>query len=285
MSTFNLVDGLAADYKIVDDKALVHLGGDLVAHGAIYEGAGDLVCYYWNGWNALMQFVTSKKVEAQPSQGGEIEFPLELFPASCLLDTGAAGVIRAPAIKIESPHGKDVWLFLLRSKWSPGRPVLTKTLLSASHGADVATASLRVGMDDEVIADVTAPSSSFKRVDLTMSRSIATAREWGDKRQDTTVVEAVGSTERGQVGTSTWRPKTFDFEALFAFYSKLTFPLFRTFMETIGAVAGDGRIGGQLASDFISDGPGMKYSLKLSGVRTWMPNAVDVTDVTFPNGT
>jgi hypothetical protein len=228
------------------------------------------------------EFVTIQDDEVQPSRDG-IEVPLNLVPASILLHKTAMGIIRAPAIKIEMPHSQDVWLFLLRSGWTPGRPTFATPMLSVVHGADVATVSLHVGIDDEIMAEVVAPSSGFTRVDLMMRKAIVPSDKPFDGGRDPALEEIIGSVQPGQTNTFAWRPKTLNFEALFAFYSALTVPQLVDFVQNIGAKVGDHTVlGTTLANDFIAEGPGMTYTLKLSGIRMWMPAATDETIVTFP---
>src|SRR5438876_4735969 len=68
----------------------------------------------------------------------------ESMPAAGLLRRRWEGMFLAPAIHIDVPMGRDIWIFLIRSPWFPLKPSVSKPLLSIAHDHSIANASINI---------------------------------------------------------------------------------------------------------------------------------------------
>ena len=125
----------------------------------------------------------------------------ESMPAAGLLRRRWEGMVLAPAIHIDVPMGRDVWIYLIRSPWFPLKLSLSKPLLSLGHDESAANASISIDSTGGFSAAVSNTGILFKKVSLVMSRRVG----------EFVSEEVVGEVDSGITNLS-WRPimRSFD---------------------------------------------------------------------------
>jgi hypothetical protein len=240
-----------------------------------------LLGFIWQGgshWVHQTSFLEQRgaDVTGMPGVGGSEPYTVELdnIPSAIgMLNTSATGVLMAPAIQFKVPLGYDSWLFLLSSSWVPPNPAVPNPFLSVSHGSNRGTASLGVGPEGGLKADVSAPAEGFRGVRLVMKRTI------GGSSLDEVLFEA----EPGSAKTSIWKPIVRNLDVIFITNAGMWMNRFSDFLSTVGASV----LGGFLKSSFLSspyvlgDGPGVSYTIRLVGDRPLLPDVHDETALTF----
>jgi len=183
------------------------------------------------------------------------------------------GEIFTPAIHLDVPWGRDIWLFLLRSPWYPLKLKIEKTDLSVTHGADTGIASIYASGDGGFSARVSVSGTGFKKVSLFMRRTI------GSFVSDELVGEVVGS------GTQdfNWKPIVRTFDLLLVTHGEMAESQLENIARGFGASITSAFLNwGSLAGDFIfCDGPLMGYSLHLKGDRGFLEHVEDTSGVTL----
>ena len=196
--------------------------------------------------------------EATDSDGSQtLTFTLqESMPAAGLLRHRWEGMFLAPAIHIDVPMGRDIWIFLIRSPWFPMKQSLSKRLLSIAHDQSIANASISIDPAGGLSAAVTNTGTSFKRVSLVMSRRVG---------------EFVSEEVIGEVGSGTvnlfWRPIARSFDLCLAMLSSMSMGQLAGIAQGLGAQFSSGFFGpGSIFGDYIlCDGPRTGYLLSLKG--------------------
>ncbi len=152
-----------------------------------------------------------------------------MFPATGILKTNMTGEIRAPAVHFDLPHAYDLWVAILRSPWFPMRIGVEKSSLTISHSSAQATAQIeRVNSNIENVeslrADVSMHGEGFKRVWVTLKRSV----------QRASMEETLGELTSG-METFTWKPTLRTFDTVLVTYSNMYLNQFSDFLKQLGA--------------------------------------------------
>jgi len=253
------VSGLDAEYRMDGDKMKVTVkSSNSLRLEAVYSGIGEMRCFWvssgkgGNHWTHQTSFLEQETAEVTKMSGvvrSELyTVEVENIPSAIgILNSSATGVIRAPAIQFKVSMGHDPWLFLLRSTWVPPHPTVSNPFLSVLRGSNRGTASIGVGLDGNLTADVSAPSEGFRQVRLVMRRTI------GGSLLDEVICEA----EPGSAKTSSWKPIVRNLDVIFVTNVGMWLSRFGDFLNTIGADV----LGGFLRNSFLnypyvlSDGP------------------------------
>ncbi len=183
MPVYSLVSGVQTEYIIASGKPTIRLkstGG--ITYRSAYTGLAVLL-FHWvqQGKTQAWRFDPSIS-EPQPIEPEEttdkdgnhlLTFTLgELLPAAGLLRRRWEGTLLAPAVHLDVPMGRDIWVFLLRSPWFPLKLSLNRQSLSVAAGQSVANATLSPGPAGALSATISNPGTSFKKVFLTMKRKV-----------------------------------------------------------------------------------------------------------------
>jgi hypothetical protein len=256
---------------------------------AAYVGTGSLE-FMWvsSGKSSHWQF-TPTLLDQMPAQYSEttsddgkgqmisVEIGNRLFPAAGLLKTNVTGEIRAPAIHFDLPHAYDLWVFLLRSPWFPLKIDIEKSPLIISHGSAQATAQIEsnfanFGDIKSLRADVSLYGEGFKRVWLTLKRSVNRA----------SVEETLGELTSG-METFTWKPTLRNFDVVLVTYSNMSLTQFLDFLKYLGAETHQSFLtGSYMSSNFLlCDGLTIGYRLSLTGEKHLLGHERDETRITL----
>lgn len=196
--------------------------------------------------------------EATDSDGSQtLTFMLqESMPAAGLLRCRWEGMVLAPAIHIDVPMGRDVWIYLIRSPWFPLKPYLSKPSLSLVHDQSAANASINIDSTGGFSAAVSNTGTSFKKVSLVMSRRVG----------EFVSEEIIGDVDSGTTNLS-WRPIMRSFDLCLVTSSSMSMGQLAGIAQGLGAQFSSGLFGpGSLLGDFVlCDGPRTGYSLSLRG--------------------
>jgi hypothetical protein len=134
---------------------------------------------------------TAAQAEVRAREDGSQEIEVELqniFPAGLVLDGGLIGALTAPAVHINVPWLRDVWVFLVRSPWFPLRFQTDRPMLSLERNGSKATVLLGLPSDGSLTAQVALEGTGFKNASLVVRRTI------GSHSADELVGEIEGST-------------------------------------------------------------------------------------------
>ena len=267
MPVYSLVSEVQAEYVIAGGSPIVRLrstGG--VRYRGAYSGLAVLL-FHWvqQGKTQAWRFDPSIP-ERQPIQPEEatnkdgsqlLTFTLrELLPACGLLRKRWEGTFLAPAIHLDIPMGRDIWIFLLRSPWFPLKLSLKRQNLSVTTDQSLANATLTPGPTGTLSATISNPGSSFKKVSLIMKR----------KMGEFVSEELIGEVETG-MAKHVWRPIIRNFDLCLETSSSMSMGDLSEIARGLGAQFSPGLFGpGSLEGDFLlCDGPLTEYSLTLRG--------------------
>jgi hypothetical protein len=196
--------------------------------------------------------------EATDTDGGQtLTFTLqESMPAAGLLRRRWEGIFLAPAIHVDVPMGRDIWIFIIRSPWFPLKPSVGKPLLSIAHDQSIANASISILPTGGLTAAVSNTGTSFKKVSLVMSRRVG----------EFVSEEVIGEVSSG-TGNLSWRPIMRSFDLCFAMSSSMSMGELAGVAQGLGAQFSSGFFGpGSIIGDYVlCDGPRTGYSLLLRG--------------------
>ncbi len=196
----------------------------------------------------------------------------ELLPAAGLLRRRWEGVFLAPAIHLDVPMGRDIWVFLLRSPWFPLKLSLKRQNLSVATGQSVANATLTPGPTGALSATISNPGPSPKRVFLTMKRKVG----------EFVSEESIGEVDAG-MANQVWRPIIRNFDLCLVTSSSMSMGELSEIARGLGAESSPGLFGpGSLRGDFLlCDGPLTEYSLTLRADLGFFQHSEDSTDATL----
>ena len=267
MPVYSLVSGIDVEYGVGAGQPIIRLtsrGG--IRHRAVYTGTGVLL-FHWvqQGKTQAWRFDTSlsdpQVVQPEESTGTDgsqaLTFTLqESMPAAGLLRHRWEGMFLAPAIHIDVPMGRDIWIYLIRSPWFPLKLSLSKPSLSVVHDQSVANASISIDPDGGLSATVSNTGASFKKVSLVMSRRVG----------EFVSEEVVGEVDSGTTNLS-WRPIMRSFDLCLVTSSSMSMGELAGIAQGLGAQFSSGFFGpGSLFGDYVlCDGPRTGYSLSLKG--------------------
>src|SRR5438046_7778069 len=135
----------------------------------------------------------------------------ESMPAAGLLRCRWEGMFLAPAIHVDVPMGRDIWIFLIRSLWFPLKPSVSKPLLSIAHDQSIASASINIDPTGGLTAAVSNTGTSFKKVSLVISRRVG----------EFVSEEVIGVDGAGR-GNRSWRPIVRCFDLCYAMSTSMS---------------------------------------------------------------
>lgn len=281
MPVYSLVSGVQTEYIIAGGKPTIRLkstGG--IGYRGAYTGVAVLL-FHWvqQGKTQAWRFDPSIP-EPQPIQPEEttdkngsqlLAFSIgELLPAVGLLRGRWEGTFLAPAIHLDVPMGRDIWVFLLRSPWFPLKLSLKRQSLSVATDQSVANATLIPGPTGTLSATISNPDRSFKKVSLIMKRKVG----------ELVSEELVGEVDAG-MASHVWRPIIRNFDLCLETSSSMSRGDLSEIARGLGAEFSPGLFGpGSLEGDFLlCDGPLTEYSLTLRGDLGFFQRQGDSTKV------
>lgn len=283
MPVYNLVGGVEVEYGIGAGQPIVKLrstGG--IRHRAVYTGTGVLLFHWvqegktqaWKCDSSMLDPQTIQPVEATDSDGSQtLTFTLqESMPAAGLLRRRWEGTLLAPAIHIDVPMGRDIWIFLIRSPWFSMKPSVSKQLLSIAHDQSTANASVSIDPAGGLSAAVSNTGTSFRKVSLVMSRKVG----------EFVSEEMIGEVSSGTVNFS-WRPIMRSFDLCLATMSSVSMGQLAGIAQGLGAQFSSGFFGpGSLLGDYLlCDGPRTGYFLSLKGDLGFLRHEEDSTQASL----
>jgi len=166
-----------------------------------------------------------------------------------------------------------LWVFILRSPWSPLNVAAEKTQLSITHALAQAVAQIKggnamFGDEGKLRAYVNIHGEGFTRVEVNMKR----------RTSHSAVVEILGDVSDGG-GSFSWKPQVRNFDVILTTSSSMTQGALLNFLESLGAQTHKG-IFANLKSDFLlCDGPALEYTLTLKGEKKYIGKEEDKTPV------
>jgi hypothetical protein len=275
--------GVEASYSIVAGETIVEIvSSSKLDVKAVHVGTGQMV-FHWvstgktSSWKCDTSMLDPMAVQAEEKVGTDgsqkLEVKLEnVFPAGLLLQGRMVGTLIAPAVHVNVPWMRDVWVFLIRSPWFPLKFQLDKPGLFLQHDASTISAALNTSADGSVAAQVILDGADFKKATLAVKRSL------GSYSSEEVICEVEGGSQ-----TSVWNPISRDFDLLLV----------------TGEAIGEGELiklagglsanmsheyfsPGSVEGDFVlCDGPAASYSWVLTGHRGLLENAIDQTAAKF----
>ncbi len=283
LPVYSLVSGVQTEYIIAEGKPTIRLkstGG--ITYRSVYTGLAVLF-FHWVQEEKTQSWRFDPSIpEPQPTQPEEttdkdgnhlLTFTLgELLPAAGLLRRRWEGTFLAPAIHIDVPMGRDIWVFLLRSPWFPLKLSLKKQSLSVATEHSVANATLTPGPAGALSATISNPGTSFKRVFLIMKRKVG----------EFVSEESIGEVDTG-MSNQVWRPIIRNFDLCLVTHSSMSMGELSDIARGLGAESSPGLFGpGSLQGDFLlCDGPLTEYSLTLRADHGLFQHSEDSTDATL----
>jgi hypothetical protein len=286
-ASFNMANGYEASYSISQTgNATVSVRSSTPMKArAVYVGAASLE-FLWvsSGKSSHWQFTptlldqtlaqTEVISETEKTQVVNVELGNRMFPATGLIKTNAVGEIRAPAVHFDLPYAYDLWVFLLRSPWSPLKINIEKSPLTITHSSAQVMAQIETSNFDErksLRVDVTVNGEGFKRIWLSLKRNVKRA----------SLEETLGEVVDG-METFTWKPITTNFDTVLVTSSNMSLGAFLDFLKSLGADAKQSLLGAYMPSDFLlCDGSGIDYTLRLRGEKQIFGHEEDKTKITL----
>ena len=283
MPTVSLQGGVGATYAVAAGRTVVTLRSESrLNHKAVYQGTGQML-FHWvqegktQAWRCDISMADPKPAQLSETNGQDgfpnLEIGLDrIYPASLLLKGRMTGVLTAPAIHVEVPWWRDVWVFLLRSPWFPLRLQLDKASLSVKHGACGVSASIEVAPGGSASGQLAFDGTDFKDASLAVRRTL------GQFSSEETVCQATPGTQ-----TFAWKPITRVFDLLLVTGGHISESQLADIVRGLGGEVSSGIFGpGSVEGDFVlCDGPAISYSWVLRGHRGFMENVEDATEGRF----
>ena len=197
----------------------------------------------------------------------------DVFPAGVLLDEVLQGAVIAPAIHVDIPWGHDIWVYLIRSPWSPIRFQVDRSALTLMHDASRVVATLSVSLDGTLVGQITSTGSGIKQAMLVLTRSL------GSYSNDVFLGEVENGTQAVE-----WKPIMREFDTLLVTQGEMSHKDLLQFAGSLGADINPPRLlflGGLREAFVLCDGPTTSYTLVLSAHEGLMKNAQDQTRAEF----
>jgi hypothetical protein len=200
-----------------------------------------------------------------------IEFGNSMFPASGLIGSNVSGEIRAPAIHFDLPYASDLWVFILRSPWSPLKITAERSSLSITHALAQAVVQLECGnttFGDEgsLRAYVNIHGEGFTKVLVNLKRHTS----------HSSVEETLGEVSDGG-GSFSWKPLVRNFDVVLTTSSSMTQSAFLDFLKSLGAQVQSGFFANIQGDFLLCDGPAIEYTLSLKGEKKYIGKEEDKT--------
>lgn len=167
--------------------------------------------------------------------------------------------IIAPAVRFAIGAEHDIWVFHFKSTNSSYQYHVDKTSLSVTHDSDQVLATIDAVKGSDLTTNIAMNGSGYVRSTLTLGRSFG----------DSFFRESIGEVKEG-MATLNWNPTTRSFDELLICGSNMSFGEFRTFLPRLGASASANASIEAQGNFVVADGPGIAYSLNLTGYRRLM---------------
>jgi hypothetical protein len=284
MVSYNVAVGVEAWYSVSEDGFVtVNVRSNTQLNPrAVYVGAATLdfkwvhtgKTTHWQFTPTITTPIAAKYTQAADGQSQitTIELGKALFPASGLIKSNLTGQIQAPAIQFDLPYATDLWVFLLRSPWTPFKIDAERSPLSITHGSSQALTQIyAANFEDNCLRlDTAVNGSDFKSVYHTLKRSI----NYESTEETLTIL-------KGVMGSFSWQPIVRTFDLALVTYSNLTNSDLTGFLRYLGAPTNQGIFSGSLNGDYIlCDGPAIEYTLSLKGEKRFWDKE-DQTKITL----
>ena len=249
---------------------------------AVNVGTGQMVFHWVNygkssSWKCDISMPDPTAVQVEETVGADGSQKLEaelknVFPAGLLLQGQMVGTLVAPAVHINVPWMRDVWVFLVRSPWFPLKFQLDQPALSVQHDASRISASFGASADGSLAAQLTVDGTDFKKATLAVKRTL------GSYSSEEVICEVEGGSQ-----AFAWKPIARNFDLLLVTGETMSEAELLKLADGLGAKTSRGLLGlGSVEGDFVlCDGPGMSYTWILRGHRGLMENVVDQTNARF----
>ena len=289
--TYNLGTGPTAWYTVSQDGNITVTvkSGSPLKPKAIYVGDACLESYWihtgkTSSWHFAPRQLNPTQVQYNEStdeyqnQLITIDLGQRMFPASGLVLPNLTGEIKAPAIHFDLPHAYDLWVAILRSPSSPLKASIEKSPLTISHSSAQAMAQIESvtadpGETSSLRADVSVNGEGFKKVWLSIKRSV----------QRASFEETIGDLTNG-LETFTWKPTVRIFDTLLVTYSDMFMNHYLGLLQQLGAETNRSSLafGSYLPRPFVlCDGEGIDYTLRLTGEKHILGHEKDETQITL----
>lgn len=166
--------------------------------------------------------------------------------------------IIAPAVRFAIGAEHDIWVFHFKSTNSSCEYHVDKTSLSVTHDSDQVLVTIDA-VNGGDLTNIAMNGSGYVRSALTLGRSFG----------DSFFRENIGEVKEGMT-TLNWSPTIRSFDELLICGSNMSFGEFRTFLPRLGASASANDSIEAQGNFVVADGPGIAYSLNLTGCRRLM---------------
>jgi hypothetical protein len=281
--SYNMAAENEAWYNIGDDgNATVSVRSKTPLNPrAVYIGEASMQ-FMWvhSGKSSHWQFTPTllNPTQAQYSEVADgkdqiinVEFANKIFPASGLINSSVCGEIRAPAIHVDLPYAYDLWVFILRSPWSPLKISTERPSLSITHALAQAVVQLECGnttFGDEgsLRAYLNIHGEGFTKVLVNLKR----------RTSYSTVEETLGEVSDGG-GSFTWKPFVRNFDVVLTTFSSMPQSAFLDFLKFLGAQVQSGFVPKTKGDFLLCDGPAIEYTLSLKGEKKYIGKEEDKT--------
>jgi hypothetical protein len=283
LPTLSLIGGIDASYSVAAGQTAVTIRSDSrLNYKAIYFGSGQMM-FHWvqegktQVWKCDTSMADAKPAQALETTGKDGSQNLEvnlgtIYPAGLVLHGRMEGLLAAPAVHVQLPWWKDVWVFLIRSPWFPLRHQVDRSLLSVKHDTGEVTASIGVAADGSASGQVAFNGTDFKNATLVLRRKL------GSYTSDEPVCEATPGMQ-----VFSWKPILRIFDLVLVSGGHISESQLADLAKGLGAEETSGFLGpGSVQGDFVlCDGPAFDYSWVLKGHRGLLENAEDATGARF----
>ena len=153
MPTLSFEGGVDASYAVAAGQPTVTVRSkSRLNHRAVLVGQGQML-FHWvqegktQAWRCDMSMAGARQADFKETKDGDGDQVLEValgdvYPAGMLLRGRLEGTLQAPAVHIEVPWWRDVWVFLVRSPWFQAKLQLDRASLAVRRGSGAVTATL-----------------------------------------------------------------------------------------------------------------------------------------------
>jgi hypothetical protein len=283
LGTVSFVKGVDAECTIEKNRQVIIFKSDTPLQPmAVFAGTTNFqfpMTYRTNQVHPI--FLQEDELTVNPAvldKDGRALFRVELeSPSSCagimnlvpaIRLHGSWGV-RVPAVRLKMSHDHDIYLlrFWARSDSTIDYAIPGPQLVS-THGPGQVTASIRVGPDGELIADVLFNGTGYERASLRMRRALG----------ECFLEEAVGDVKAGGTASFVWRPILRSLDEMLICDSDTSVEQLLFFNKGLARGLPDppGSHKWVSGGNFVlSDGEGLEYTLIMTGHRRFLSNDVE----------
>ena len=283
MTTLSFLGGVDAIYSVAAGQTVITISsGSRLDYKAVTTGTGQMH-FHWvqegktQVWRCDVSMLDSHPVQPIETPGPDGSQSLQvamgsIYPAGLLLKGRMEGVLFAPAVHVELPWWKNLWVFMIRSPWFPLNLKVDRPSLTVRHNASLVTASLSVSSGGMASGQIGFDGQDYKNATLVLRRTL------GPYASEEAVSEATSG-----VQAFDWKPIERDFDLLLVMGSSISESHLAEISRGLGAEVSSGIFGpGGVQGDFVlCDGPMTSYSWVLRGHRGFLENDEDQTVARF----